>query len=96
VRADFPRFLDDGRGVDVGRVLGSFQDFQTEEHAHPTDGTEGGSRHVIDMNTDGIIDAYSTRSSGDDGGYLTGSNTGRFGGSETRGRNTAFAGFIKY
>lgn len=33
-RGEFPRFLDDGRGVDTGRVLGSWQEDQIKAHTH--------------------------------------------------------------
>ncbi|KJZ05811.1 hypothetical protein TW85_25190, partial [Marinomonas sp. S3726] len=96
VRADFPRFLDDGRGVDSNRALGDFQDYQTESHRHKTDGSDGGDRHAIDLNSDGIFDAGSSASSLDDAGYSSSSVTGAFGGLETRPRNSAFLGYIKY
>ena len=38
-RAEFPRFWDHGRGVDVGRVLGSGQSQSTQEHRHGIGGT---------------------------------------------------------
>ena len=33
-RAEYPRFWDDGRGIDVGRVIGSWQAGQIADHAH--------------------------------------------------------------
>lgn len=33
-RGRFPRFLDDGRGIDVGRVLGSHQEQSIQSHTH--------------------------------------------------------------
>lgn len=36
VRGLFPRVLDDGRGIDGGRGIGSFQDYAIPPHYHPT------------------------------------------------------------
>jgi microcystin-dependent protein len=35
-RGRFPRFLDDGRGIDAGRAIGSDQAGSLETHVHPT------------------------------------------------------------
>lgn len=45
-RAEFQRALDDGRGTDVGRTIGSAQGFATEDHTHttPVRSSTGGSQ----------------------------------------------------
>ncbi|MDA5192799.1 tail fiber protein [Govanella unica] len=35
LRGEFLRGFDDGRGIDVGRVLGAFQDWAIKDHIHP-------------------------------------------------------------
>lgn len=44
-RGEFPRFLDDGRNVDPGRVLGSFQASQNLSHTHTASADSAGA-HV--------------------------------------------------
>lgn len=81
-RAEFLRGLDDGRGVDVGRVIGTAQADDLKSHRHPVAdraGVEGGS--------------YTATPSGSGS---TGLFTGYVGGSETRPRNVAELACIKY
>jgi hypothetical protein len=82
-RGEFPRFWDDGRGVDNGRGLGSFQE------------ASGVSSNNIALaspviNTEGAI--------GSGSGYQVSSNVagGSWSHSRVRPRNVAFLGIIKY
>lgn len=83
LRGEFLRGLDDGRGVDAGRVLGSSQSYATETHTHnmalPWAPGETQTSATIGLGQDG---AASNRN------MSTGANTGS-GGSETRPRNVA-------
>lgn len=84
VRGEFPRFWDDGRGVDAVRTFGSAQSQQLASHAHeiPTYARDGSGQY-------GKV--------GDSGGGRT--NTGitlNSGGAETRPRNTAFSAMLKF
>ena len=83
-RGYFPRFWDDGRGVDSGRVLGSTQDDMLKEHTHIT-GAGGGS-----AKTKGY--AYMSSNVMGGGSVLSGSE----GGVETRPKNIALMAVIKY
>jgi microcystin-dependent protein len=82
LRGDFVRGLDDGRGVDASRSIGSFQDDDFESHTHDwlytiaTAGAAGGA-----VNT--VIGGPSAAN-------------GNTGGTETRPRNTALLFCIKY
>ena len=82
LRGEFVRGLDNSRGVDSGRTLGSFQDHAIEAHTHT--GTSG------DAGTDPTKEGGGRRDS-DDGTYTTGST----GGGETRPRNIALNFIIK-
>jgi microcystin-dependent protein len=80
LRGDFVRGLDDGRGVDASRSIGSFQadDFKSHTHlANHTFSTAGASGGAVNVQT-GV------------------SATGATGGTETRPRNTALLFCIKY
>jgi microcystin-dependent protein len=69
VRGDYLRFWDDGRGVDVGRLLGSFQPGAVGKHSHAIKGHEnhtyqgsgGLTAFSFSWNKDGT---YSTEESG--------------------------------
>lgn len=84
LRGEFLRGWDDGRGVDAGRVFGSFQTDDLREHAHsfpiyePDDA--GGSYVAADAGGDESV-TYTTSSAG---------------GVETRPRNRALLACIKY
>ncbi|BEV07967.1 hypothetical protein [Methylophilus sp. DW102] len=80
VRGEFPRFWDDGRGVDSGRVWGSGQADMLKAHDHP-----GGTSPY----TGGYVNASGTGPNG----Y---NNVGSTGGSETRPRNVAMLGAVKF
>ena len=106
-RGEFPRFWDDGRGIDASRVLGSAQidTVQTHQHNLPTsapagpDGTRWGIRDDLWHYSDGGSNANPADSPSDPARtwpYANGlESEGRFG-SETRPRNVAFMGLIKY
>lgn len=84
LRGEFIRMWDDGRGVDSGRVFGSFQADEFKSHSHTLP--------VRDNNNTGdnyIEDADSTQ-------LVRTANTGSTGGDETRPRNIALAAYIKY
>ena len=59
-RGMFPRGWDDGRGIDIGRVRGSYQDDAVQEHGHvASSSTNGSHAHVVgtrgyDGNSTGI------------------------------------------
>jgi microcystin-dependent protein len=83
LRGEFIRGLDDSRGVDTGRVLGSSQAESYKSHTHSapaesgvfavTTGTDAGTNHLV-----------------------IASSTGTSGGTETRPRNVALLAYIKY
>lgn len=85
VRGEFGRFWDDARGVDPGRTFGSFQAGALEAHSHAMSaGNDWTYNNVATTNTKPFKDGLSS--------YPTGVT----GGSETRPRNLAFLGCIKY
>ncbi|MDR6357421.1 microcystin-dependent protein [Pseudomonas psychrotolerans] len=109
LRGEFVRGLDDGRGVDKSRMLGSAQDGQNQEHSHNGRTATAGAHSHSYMNTDTAL----TRSSGLSGGndftdrdsyYNTGINGDHShaltidssGGNEARPRNVALLAIIKY
>lgn len=83
-RGEFPRFLDDGRGVDAGRSLGSWQAGSIQSHTHstPINGDRGTN--------------YSTVAAGDVTSADGNISTSATGGSETRPRNVALLACIKF
>lgn len=86
LRGEFIRGLDDGRGVDPGRILGSYQADAIKAHTHT----------IAEGSTVGV--AGGQLSSGDD--YTTTTaftqTSGSTGGTETRPRNRALLACIKY
>nr|WP_323114347.1 phage tail protein [Pseudomonas guariconensis] len=83
-RGEFFRGWDHGRGVDAGRVLGSFQGDEFKAHSHmvpnnPANSASGGSQDGGEGNS----------------GYYEGSRTASEGGVETRPRNLAVMWCIK-
>ena len=82
VRGEFPRFWDDGRGVDAGRALGSWQADEIRSHTH-----------VIGIGTS-EGDNPSTATNGSNRNSQM--NTDSTGGAETRPRNTAFSAMLKF
>lgn len=97
-RAEFPRGLDDGRGIDTGRVIGSWQSESIKAHQHLTGidheseggaGSPFGKREMTGNKRTEVLDAL---------GYTSTSSTltESFGGTETRPRNVAWLCCIKY
>lgn len=82
VRGEFPRFWDDGRGVDTGRTLGSWQSDELKYHAHNIAAVTSGTGGTF------VIREGNSGSSNFD--------TASYGGSETRPRNTALLASIKF
>lgn len=83
-RSEFFRNWDDGRGVDAGRELGSWQEDELREHSHSYNEAYRGS-HQHGPTFDSVYI-----------GHTRNANTGLTGGSETRPRNIALTACIKY
>ena len=111
-RAEFPRFLDDGRGIDVGRLIGTAQGDELKSHSH-TGSTSIEGSHVHGGFTEAGFDnrnvGQSTRLTFDDGASYNNTNvsmwagahqhsftTNATGGAETRPRNVALLACISY
>lgn len=87
LRGEFPRGLDDGRGVDSGRSLGTAQGDSFKSHGHTVMFYPAGGAYV----------SYYPGLPGHSGGPDTGANnTTNTGGSETRPRNIALLACVKY
>ncbi len=91
VDAEFFRFWDNGRGVDAGRTLGSWQDSANRSHSHL----------ATMVGTNGFDSTGGTEFVGADANvantYLnTSMALNASGGSEARPRNLAYLGIIKY
>lgn len=84
VRGEFPRFFGGSSGVDAGRVFGSKQADQIKAHSHDINLRRNG-----DTTSSSLNDVYKSGS-----GFTFQSEV--FGGSETRPRNIALLGCIKY
>jgi len=83
-RGEFIRGLDDGRGVDAGRELGSWQADEFKSHAHPFSAGQW-------------IGGYTDNGSAPDQRVkVSETNTGSAGGTETRPRNRAYLAIIKF
>lgn len=91
LRGEFIRGLDDGRGIDAGRLLGSAQGFDIQSHKHPQYEFDTG-------NTTPIPDG--SRASDLNAPYTVGREAnaliGYTGGTETRPRNVALLYCIKH
>lgn len=93
LRAEFIRGLDNGRGIDTNRAIGSYQDSTNLAHSHPS---PGGTNYVVypavsgqpaqEQEQEGGPQSYSTRSP----------TTGTSGGNESRPRNVALMPIIKW
>lgn len=83
LRGEFVRSLDDGRGVDTGRAIGSWQVDIFASHNHAQD-----SRTLL-----GVAGAAAQVGSANG---INGGTTDNTGGSETRPRNVAALACIKY
>lgn len=105
LRGEFLRGLDDGRGADSGRAMGTWQDSQNRSHSHgvsdPGHSHSSGLTMMDDDNGGGVYgavegdNAFTTWWVG-----TTGSGTGIWinadGGNETRPRNVALLACIKF
>ncbi|WP_416046673.1 phage tail protein [Cupriavidus basilensis] len=112
LRGEFPRGWDDGRGVDPGRSLYSWQDMQLRDHNHLTPfAMDGGGLYTIYGSAAGITPLYNTATisgtyrsasvgavnGGLIGTALTGGVYGFTGsGSEIRPRNVALLACIRF
>jgi phage-related tail fiber protein len=83
LRGEFIRGLDSGRGVDVGRLLGSAQADSLKSHTHAIGAGPYTTHGFIAGGGDGFSTSFT-------------STTGATGGSETRPRNVALLAIIKY
>jgi microcystin-dependent protein len=101
LRGEFVRGLDDGRGIDAGRTLGSAQTDQNKQHNH--DVTDPGHSHTFDTR-ESVGGPSNTRSSATSGesytkttsNETTGITIQNDGGTESRPRNVALLGCIRY
>lgn len=82
LRGEFIRGFDDGRGVDVGRLIGSAQADELKSHTHASSAFSSNSDELLA--TGGVTAANN------------GTSTGSTGGTETRPRNIAMLYCIKY
>jgi microcystin-dependent protein len=85
-RGEFDRGWDAGRGIDVGRALGSWQAGMVEAHTHGLPSEAGGSLNIESL----------TNTAGSDERSIGSGVTGSYGGVETRPRNVAFLPVIKF
>jgi len=97
-RGEFIRFWDDGRGIDSGRLIGSFQSDLYKNHQHIINMQRSlGAQHSIIPQVNGGNNSYSFNANGPSDLYVAmSSGTQYSGGTETRPRNIAFMGVIKY
>lgn len=105
-RGEFLRILDDGRGVNAGRLAGSWEDSDNKEHDHPaTAGRAGAHNHTIpdsnsasgtgnrvDGSSEGQSRTIPTSTAGEHDHPIT---VAASGGSESRPRSIAYPGRIK-
>lgn len=89
LRAEIVRGLDDGRGVDVSRVLGSAQAGQMPAHTHSAGFVNPGAR--LDASNNGLVPTQT----GSLAGFTSGSTGGADNSSELRMRNIARLACIK-
>lgn len=82
-RGQFLRAWDDGRNIDTGRVLGSYQDDMVKSHAHDVivNSVDTGGTKIADSNGSGTNSTGTTEATG---------------GNETRPKNIAFLACVKY
>ena len=108
IRGEFLRFLDSGRGIDAGRVLGSYQAQQLLAHVHTgSTSVNGAHYHTMYLGGNGGNEgagkpsdsdnywpntAYNTTTNGDHNHTFTTNNTGA---SENRVRNIALKAKIR-
>lgn len=89
LRGEFLRGLDNGRGADVGRVIGTFQGDLVRDHTHPYSNGSNNNGAGGYSGTGNILNQNTTAAT-------TGGVNGGFGGSETRPRNIPILWAIKY
>ena len=83
-RGEFIRGLDDGRGVDAERVVGTWQADELKSHSHPFRAAQA-------------IGGYTDNGGAPDERVMVSeTNTSATGGAETRPRNRAYLAIIKY
>lgn len=87
LRGEFLRCLDDGRGVDTGRAIGSAQAHQMQSHAHTFGVVSGSGATTPPQSSDGSSGVGTT---------TTSSAGGTSNGSENRPRNVALLACIKF
>ena len=96
MRGEFARGLDDGRGVDAGRTLGSSQADEFESHNHSiTSNFILGNTDNTRNNSDQVADRGATNANYDPNANPT-YTAANSGGTETRPRNVALLYCIKY
>ena len=96
MRGEFARGLDDGRGVDAGRTLGSSQADEFESHNHAiTSNFILGNTDNTRNNSNQVADRGATNSNYDPNANPT-YTAANSGGTETRPRNVALLYCIKY
>lgn len=91
LRGEFLRCLDDGRGVDTGRAIGSAQDHQMESHNHTLPG------NIVERTTSSsLVWAVAGGASAGPVRQAMGLAGGTTNSSENRPRNVALLACIKY
>lgn len=108
LRGEFVRGWDDGRGVDVGRLLGSWQASMLGSHVHNgTTSSSGAHTHGVpdadqnagyggNFDSGGITSVSRYVTTTEAGSHTHGFTTDATGGAETRPRNVAVLICIKY
>lgn len=102
-RGEFLRCLDDGRGVDAGRAIGSAQAGQNLSHNHGgADGAAGSHSHTVGSGVTVLGNPDSQQGAGAGGGISSSTapnhqhSIASDGGSEARPRNLAMLACIKF
>ncbi|AMC34232.1 phage tail protein [Janthinobacterium sp. B9-8] len=98
LRGEFPRFADQGRGIDSGRVVGSGQGGDIQSHKHPivlTDGNQVSGNMVAAQGAAGTLQFPLGRDVATSPSNSSAS-MGIVGGTETRPRNVALLPCIYY
>jgi microcystin-dependent protein len=112
LRGEFVRGLDDSRGVDTGRALGSTQGDSNKSHTHGFSGSTnttgahshsvqtytgtGGLGHLVEQDTADTSTGFHNTSSAGNHDHTFSGTTGASGNTETRPRNVALLYCIKY
>lgn len=95
LRGEFVRGCDDGRGVDAGRVFGSWQDDDLKSHNHNSGVRAPDNLYDLYGHTTAGSNSWGTRRT-DEPGFDNLPYTSSTGGTETRPRNVALLYCIKY